>query len=212
MGKNMVRIFLVDDHPVVREGLRRLLELEERIVVVDEASSAEETFGKVHPRSVDAVLMDVKLPGIDGIEATRQLKAKLPDLKVIILSSFGKEYLTQAIEAGADGYILKTTTQKELVQAVLQVAGGQSPIDPNLTAGLFGQFAKVSKLARHHGLSIRQNEILRLVAGGTPSKEIARRLAISDATFRREINSIFNFLGVNDRAHAIAEAYSRRLL
>ena len=156
--------------------------------------------------------MDVRLPGIDGIEATRQLRAKHPTMKVIILSSFGNEYLGQAIEAGAKGYILKTVTQSELVHAVRQAARGQTPLDPNLTAGLVDRFAELSKLARHHGLSERQLSILRGVAQGVPSKETAAQLASSDATFKRDLRAILNYLGVNDRAQAVAEAYNRQLL
>ena len=156
--------------------------------------------------------MDIRLPGIDGIEATRQLMIKYPHLKVIMLSAYGSEHLAQAIEAGATGYILKTATPSELVHAVLQASSGQSPIDPDLTAGLVSQFAKASRIARHQGLSSRQREILRLVADGMSSREIAATLAISDATFKREMKNIFNYLGVDDRAHAVAEAFKRHLL
>ena len=215
-----IRVLLIDDHPMVRVGICRLLEVEKRIMVAGEVGSAEEALKLVDARSAEArdaqpfdvVLMDIKLPGIDGIEATRQLRGKHPELKIVILSAFGSEYVTQAIEAGAIGYILKTASQPELVRTVLQAASGLSPIDPSLTAGLFDQFAKVSRMTRHRGLSSRQHEILRLVAHGTPSSEIAARLAISDATFKRDIKSIFNYLGVNDRAQAVAEAYRRHLL
>ncbi len=215
-----IRVLLIDDHPMVRVGIRRLLELETRIKVVGEVGSAEEAMELIGARSaeardaqpVDVVLMDVKLQGIDGIEATRLLSDKYPEVKVVILSSFGSEFLAQAIEVGAIGYILKTASQQELVHAVVLASNGLSPIDPSLTAGLLDQFAMVSKIARHRGLSSRQHQILQLVAEGTASKEIAARLAISYATFNRDIRIIFNHLGVNNRAQAVAEAYRRRLL
>ena len=215
-----IDVLLIDDHPMIRVGIRRLLELETRIKVVGEVGSAEEAMELIDARSaeahdaqpVDVVLMDVKLPGIDGIDATRLLSDKYPEVKVVILSSFGSEFLAQAIEAGAIGYILKTASQQELVHAVVLASNGLSPIDPSLTAGLLDQFAMISKIARHRGLSSRQHQILQLVAEGTPSKEIAARLAISYATFNRDIRSIFNHLCVNDRAQAVAEAYRRRLL
>ena len=207
----MIRVLLVDDHPVVREGIRRLLELDKQIQVVGEAGSAEEALTSMNTRP-EVVLMDIRLPGIDGIEATRQTVADYPDAKVVVFSSFGNEYLDQAIDAGAKGYVLKTATQPELVQAVHQAAQGQTPIDPKLTSGLVDRFAELSRLARHHGLSQRQLAILRGVAEGVPSKELAAQLSISDATFKRDIKAIFDYLGVNDRAQAVATAYSRRLL
>ena len=103
-----IQVFLVDDHPVVREGIRRLLELEEGISVVGEVASGEEALKQMDARPADVVLMDIRLMGIDGIETTRRLKATHPDLRVLILSGFGHEYMSQAIEAGADGYLLKT--------------------------------------------------------------------------------------------------------
>ena len=207
-----IRVFLVDDHPVVREGIRRLLERETQIELVGEAEAAEEALEKVESCQPHVVLMDIRLPGIDGIEATRRFTAQHPDIKVIALSSFGQEYLAQAIEAGASGYVLKTSPPQELVQAVRQAASGQAPIDPALTSHLLGQFADLWKVNQSRGLSNRQHEALRLVAKGIPSKEITVRLAISNATLKREIKNIFNHLGVNDRAQAIAEAYNRKLL
>ena len=207
-----VRVMVVDDHPLVREGIRRLLELEQRIEIAAEAGSAEESFHGLDLQAVDVVLMDIRLPGMDGIEATRQFKAIHPLVKIVVLSSFGIEYLSQAIEAGADGYILKTATQSELVEAVFQAAQGEAPIDHNLTSGLLNRFASLSKVARSHGITGRQMEVLRLLSVGTPSKEIAFQLSISLATLKRDIRGIFNHLGVNDRAAAIAEAYNRKLL
>ena len=206
------RVLVVDDHPAVREGIRRLLEMDDGILVLGEAGSAEEALDQMSARPAGVVLMDMKLPGMDGIEATRQLKLAHPEAKVVILSAFGSEYMAQAIEAGANGYILKSATQNELTDAVHQAAMGQSPIDPKLTPGLLDRFANLSRMAQHHGLTSRQHEILRLVASGVPSKEIAAQLAVSDATFKREIKAIFNYMGVNDRAHAIAEGYRRQLL
>lgn len=209
MGR--IRVLIVDDHPVVREGIRRLLELDEQISVVGEAGSGEEALARMDECPADVTLMDIRMPGIDGIEATRQLRVRYPNLKVIVLSSFGDEYLAEAIEAGANGYILKTATQPELVRAVVQAAGGQSPIDARLTPGLLGRLAELSRMTQRQGLSSRRREILRLVANGVPSKEIAARLSVSQATLTRELRHVFNLLGVDDRTHAVAEAYRRNL-
>lgn len=197
-----VSVFLVDDHPLVREGIRRLLESEEGIVVVDEAASAEEGLEKLDAQAVDVVLMDIKLTGMDGIEATRQLRVKLPDVKVIILSSFGNEYLAQAIEAGANGYMLKTATRSELANAVVQAADGHWPKAPELPP-----------IVRYPArLSSRQLDILRLIANGVPSNEIKTTLSVSQATLTRQLRRIFDLLGVNDRAHAVAKVSKLGLL
>ena len=207
-----IRVFLVDDHPVVREGIRRLLELEDNISVVGEANTAEEAIGLVAASDADVVLMDIRLPGIDGIEATRNLKTLDPHLKVVVLSSFGAEYVDQAIAAGANGYILKTATQPELARAVVLAADGLSAIDPRLTPHLFDRFAELSKAARVDEISSRQREILGLIAEGMSSKEIASRLSVGHATVTRELRHIFDRLGVDSRTHAVAEAHRRGLL
>ena len=207
-----VRVFLVDDHPLVREGIRRLMEPEEGIVVVGEAGSAEESFEKVGAQAVDVVLMDIRLTGMDGIEATRRLRANHSDLKVIILSSFGKAYLDQAIEAGASGYILKTATRTELANAVAQAAGGQWYLDPKLTKDLVEIIADPLRQPWGLNLSSRQREILRLIANGMPSNEIETTLIISDSTVDRDLRRIYDVLGVNDRAHAVAEAIRSGLI
>ena len=133
-----VEVFLVDDHPMVREGIRRFLEMDDQIRVVGEAESAEEAIVEVTATSPKVVLMDISLPGMNGIEATKRLMLQNPGLRVIILSAFEDQYLMASREAGACGYILKTATQPEMVSAVLRAAAGQSPIDPKLTGILWG--------------------------------------------------------------------------
>ena len=163
--------------------------------------------------AADVVGMDIKLPGIDGIEATRQLKEKFPHLRVVIVSAFGPEYLTEVMGAGADGYLLKTSTQRELVQGFLQAASGHSPIDASLTRHLLNLAGEPrSLIAQGLPLSQRQQQLIGLVAQGLSSKEIATQLFLSQATVKREFKNIFNLLGVNDRAHAVAEAYRRNLI
>lgn len=207
-----IEVLLVDDHPVAREGVCRMLDPEPGIKVAGESGGAEEALSWLNHHAVDVILMDVRMPEIDGIEATRQLKDMRPELKVIMLSAFGGEYLAEAIEAGADGYMLKSASRAQLVDAIVQVTEGQSPIDASLTGGLFDRFAKVSKLAREKGLSNRQMEVLQLIAAGLSSKEMAASLAISEATLKRDVKGILEYLGVKDRAQAIAEAYQRHLL
>ena len=207
-----VRLFLVDDHPLVLEGLRRLLETDERVTVVGEARSAEEGLDQLQTLEADVVVLDIRLPGMDGVEATGHFKARHPEVKVVIVSSFGDEYLMPSIEAGADGYMLKPSPSAGLVQGVLQAAAGQPPIDASLTKRLLSRVSDGSKAGGKLSLSPRQHELLVHVTEGYVSKEIASRLCISHATLKRELKNIFNLLGVNDRAHAVAEAYRRRIL
>ena len=207
-----VRVFLVDDHPVVREGIRRLLELDDRIQVVGETDNAEEALAQVAITSPKVVLMDIRLPGMDGVEATERLTAQFPCLRVLILSSFEDRYVTNSIRAGACGYILKTATQPEMVSAVLRAADGQIPIDPKLTSMLLERSGNQSKKSKRPVLSGRQLEILRLIANGVPSRAIASALSVSDATLTRDLRRVFDLPGVDDRTHAIAEAYRQLLL
>lgn len=207
-----IPVFLVDDHAIVREGIQRLLELDDDIEVVGQAESAEDALDQVEATNPSVILMDIRLPGVSGIEATRMIKARYPKLRVLVLSAFGHEYLAQAIEAGADGYVLKTAKRAELVAAVKQTANGQGHIDETLTGELLGQFAKLYKASREQGLSPRQLIVLQRVAQGVPSRDITAELSISDATLKRDVRAMFNFFGVNDRAQAVAEAYKRRIL
>ncbi|MFQ5874253.1 MAG: response regulator transcription factor, partial [Dehalococcoidia bacterium] len=126
---NKIRVFLVDDHYVVCEGLRRMLEQEEELSVVGEAHTGEEALAKLRDTSADVVLLDVRLAGMDGIETLRELKASQPDLRVIMLTSYGDEYLSPSIEAGATGYLLKRANRTEMVKAIHEALQGGAPLD-----------------------------------------------------------------------------------
>ncbi len=207
-----IKILLVDDHPMVREGMRRLLEGEGGFEVVGEVDSVEEAFEEMARKKTDIVVMDIQLPGIDGVEGTRQMKARYPDVKVVIVSAYGEDYLVPSIDAGADGYLLKTLPPSELVKSMHQAALGQSPVDAALTRHLMNQAAAGRGAEGEGQPTERQQEVLKLVADGLSSKELAARLFISQTTLKREFRNIFNLLGVNDRAHAVAEAYRRHLI
>ena len=212
MTMESLRVFLVDDHPMMREGLRRLLETKEGFEVVGEASSAEEALELLEIIATDMVVIDILLPGMNGVEATHELKARHPDIKVVVVSGYGEEYLLSSIEAGADGYLLKTLAPDELSRSLLQAGQGRPPIDGSLTRHLMDQAAAGEPLVRGQSLSSRQLEILQLVAQGISSKELSLNLFISQTTVKREFRNIFDLLGVNDRAHAVAEAYRRQLI
>ena len=207
-----IKVLLVDDHPMVREGMGRLLEGEGGFEVVGEIDSVEAALEELGRKKVDIVVMDIQLPGVDGVEGTRQMKAKYPDLKVVIVSAYGEDYLVPSIDAGADGYLLKTLAPAELLKSMHQVALGQSPVDAALTRHLMNQAVAVRGAEGENQPTERQQEVLKLVASGLPSKELAARLFISQTTLKREFRNIFNLLGVNDRAHAVAEAYRRNLI
>ena len=214
MGKigEKIRVLLVDDHPMVREGMKRLLEGEGSFEVVGEVESVEEALEELERGKAEIVVMDIQLPGVDGVEGTRLMKARHPEVKVVIVSAYGEDYLVPSIDAGADGYLLKTLPPDELVRSMHQVAMGQSPVDAALTRHLMDQ-AAAGKGAEGEGMPTeRQQDVLKLVANGLSSKELASRLFISQTTLKREFRNIFNLLGVNDRAHAVAEAYRRNLI
>ncbi len=207
-----IRVLLVDDHPMVREGMKRLLEGEGSFEVVGEVESVEEALEELERGKAEIVVMDIQLPGVDGVEGTRLMKARHPEVKVVIVSAYGEDYLVPSIDAGADGYLLKTLAPDELVRSMHQVAMGQSPVDAALTRHLMDQ-AAAGKGAEGEGMPTeRQQDVLKLVANGLSSKELASRLFISQTTLKREFRNIFNLLGVNDRAHAVAEAYRRNLI
>ena len=211
-GGDRIRVMLVDDHPMVREGMKRLLEGEGGFEVVGEVESVEEALEELERGKAEIVVMDIQLPGVDGVEGTRLMKARHPEVKVVIVSAYGEDYLVPSIEAGADGYLLKTLPPEELVKSMHQVAKGESPVDSALTRHLMNQ-AAAGKGTEGEGMPTeRQQDVLKLVANGLSSKELASRLFISQTTLKREFRNIFNLLGVNDRAHAVAEAYRRNLI
>ncbi len=206
-----IRILVVDDHQVVREGLRRMLELEENMEVVGEAAEAKEVFSQVELLSPEIILMDIKMPGMDGIELTRQLKEKHPSCNVIMLTLYD-EYLTQAIEAGAVGYLLKYIKREELVRAIRAVHQGLSPLDLSLSQDRLAELAAPAESKQRPYLAERELTIIRLIADGATTKEIADQLFLSQASVKRSIGLIFEKLGVRNRSEAVSEAHKRKLI
>ena len=206
-----IRILLVDDHQVVREGLRRMLELEADMEVVGEASGAQEALTQVDLLSPEVILLDIKMPGMDGIELTRRLKEKQPACNIIMLTLYD-EHLTEAIEAGAVGYLLKDVKREELVRAIRAVHQGRSMLNLSLSRDQLADLAPPADSQQRVYLSERESTILRMVAEGATTKEITSQLFLSQASVKRSVRLIFEKLGVHNRSEAVSEAYKRRLI
>ncbi len=205
-----IRILLVDDHQVVREGLRRMLELEADLKVVGEAADATEVLTQAESLSPEVILMDIKIPGVDGIELTRQLKEKKPSCNVIMLTLYD-QYLTQAIEAGAVGYLLKDIKREELIRAIRAVHQGRSPLNLSLSQEQLAEL--VTPVDQQQAfLSERELAILHLIADGITTKGIATQLFLSEASVKRSVRLILDKLGVHNRSEAVSVAYKRRLI
>jgi len=208
----MIRVYLVEDQGMIREMLQIVLEMGGEIEVVGAAPDAEQALIELESLDTDLVLMDVQLPGIDGVEAVRRLKETRCNLPVVMLSSFEDEYVEQAIEAGAMGYVLKTSAGSELKRAIDSALRWEPFIDPALTARLFQRIRWPRRVGNESCLTDRQMEIIKLVSNGARHNDIAERLALSETTVNREIRAIFDSLGANDSAHAISECYRRGIL
>ena len=205
---SQIRVFLVDDHYVVCEGLRRMLEQEEDLCVVGEAQSGEEALAKLEDTPTDVVLLDVRMAGMDGIETLRELKRLHPDLKVIMLTSHGDEYLSPSIEAGATGYLLKRANRAEMVKAIREAVQGGAPLDSLVTPGLLRRLRNPSQSLSTR-LSPRETQVLELVAAGLSNKGIANRLGVTETTIKNQMTSVLQKLDANDRTHAVTIALRR---
>lgn len=204
---------LVDDQRLMREGLRTLLELENDLAVIfeaEEGQSALKAYDELHP---DVVLMDIRMPGLDGVETTRRMIARWPDAKVIILTTFDDDaYVFDALRAGALGYLLKDVSGHELAEAVRKVAGGGALIDGSVTRKVLAEFTRLAPETSSHGdglseaLSAREEEVLRWVAKGLTNKEIALRLNLTEGTVKNYVTTIFQKFGVKDRTQAAIKA------
>jgi NarL family two-component system response regulator YdfI len=208
----MIRVLIVDDHLVVREGLHTILEVSGDIEPVGEAANGAEAVRLVGELSPDVVLMDLRMPGMDGIEAIQQIKARHPAVEIVILTTYDDdEYIVQGLRAGARGYLLKDTGRQALFEAIRAVARGESLLPS----------AVVDKVVAHLGaprpvaagrLSDREQEVLALLAEGASNKEVSLRLQITERTVKAHVTSIFNKLGVNSRAEAVAVALRQGFL
>jgi DNA-binding NarL/FixJ family response regulator len=209
----MIRVALVDDQTIVRAGLARILSPEDGFEVVAEAGDGREAVEQLPGLAPDVILMDVRMPVLDGIEATKLLRESSPDTAVLILTTFGEdEVLWGALEAGAAGFVLKDSSAEDLIAAVKAVAAGAAYLDaavaPRVLEHYRTQIAPSARDAtRLELLSDRELDVLKLIARGATNQEIASTLFVAEATVKTHIGSIFGKLGVRDRAAAIVFAY-----
>ena len=196
----MIRVLLVDDHAVVRHGLKRLLATAADIEVVGMAGDGQEAVDLVRTHRPDVVLMDLAMPGVDGIAATRSIHGEHPEVRVVVLTSFGDESrIVDALDAGAQGYLLKHTEPDALIDAVRSAHAGLAPLDPRAGRVLLDQ--QRGRQVRSE-LSQREREVLELVTQGMANKQIARRLGISERTVKAHLTNVFQRIGVTDRTQA----------
>jgi DNA-binding NarL/FixJ family response regulator len=206
----VIRIMLVDDHPVVREGLRGMLEAEPDLTVVGEAGSGDEAVALDRVARPDVVLMDLRMPGLDGVGATRRILREQPGRRIVVLTTFETDAdILRAVEAGASGYLLKDASRTELANAIRAAARGETVLAPSVAGKLVN---RVRNPEPQPPLSAREVEVLRLVAKGGTNADIGRALHISEATVKTHLLRVFGKLGVSDRTAAVTTAMSRNLL
>ena len=209
------RILLVDDHEVVRLGLKSLLERHPQFEIVGEAASAREALEQVENNHPDVVVMDIRLPGTSGIEACEEITSRVPETRVLMLTSYAEdEMLFSAIRAGASGYILKQIDGEELVRALEAVARGEALLDPAVTQRVFQEVRRAVKEEEASAfvhLSQQEKHVLLLVSEGRTNREIAKALFLGEGTVRNYVSSILSKLGVSNRAEAAAYAVEHNL-
>jgi DNA-binding NarL/FixJ family response regulator len=204
-----IRVLLCDDHAVVREGLARLLESTDGIDVVGSAADGEEGVEAALALRPDVVLMDLAMPKVDGVAATRRIVSQAPDSRVVVLTSFGDHgRIHDAIDAGARGYLLKDAEATEVVRAIRAAARGEAPLDPRVARAVLSRTTTPSAMG---GMTAREREVLGLLGTGLANKAIARRLGISEATVKAHLTRIFRQIGVTDRTQAAIWAREHRV-
>lgn len=211
-----IGVALADDHILFRQALRHLLDSEPDINVVGEAGDGRAIQDLVEQQRPDVILMDINMPGIDGVTATRELKSQLPGVRIIILTMFSEDgHVIRAVRAGADAYLLKNSESSKVIDAIRAVMRGESVIEPQLASKLLSEFRRVSDFREEEsvaGLTTREIDLLRLVATGLSNKEIAAQLGLAESTVKNRLSQLFEKLGVNDRTQAAIYALSHGLI
>jgi DNA-binding NarL/FixJ family response regulator len=223
----MVRVLLVDDQTLIRQGIRLLLEIEPDIQVVGQAANGSEAIQQVEILHPDVVLMDVRMPGMDGVAATRELGTRFPEVKVIILTTFeDDETVFEGLKAGARGYLLKDISSEEMAEAVRKVAAGEALVQSRLTRKVLAEFSRLasanagqmvgkagsSNEALPVPLTERELEVLQALAHGLSNREIAGQLVITEGTVKNHVSSLMEKMGVRDRTQAVLKGQELGLI
>jgi DNA-binding NarL/FixJ family response regulator len=211
-----VRVVIADDQELVRTGLRMIVASEPDLQVVGEAADGSEAADKARLLRPDVVLMDIRMPGIDGIAATRHILGRSDPTRVIVLTTFGAdEYVFEALAAGASGFLLKDGPADELLRAIRTVAAGESLLAPSVTTSVINRFVKHPRTRAYPGaeeLTSRELEVWRLLARGLSNAEIAMELILGDATIKTHVARVLQKLGLRDRTQAVIAAYESGLI
>ena len=216
-----ITVLVVDDQRLIREGIASLLDIQEGVTVAGTAENGQEAVEKALSLSPDVVLMDVRMPIVDGIAATEEIRLRLPDCQVLMLTTFDDdEYIIKSLQAGAGGYLLKDIPAADLAQAVRMIHAGIYQLAPSVVRSLIGQLGTIAEpgeratkeLATQHELTERELDVLRLIATGATNREIAAELFVSEGTVKNHVSSILNRLGVRDRVQAALYAHEHCLI
>jgi DNA-binding NarL/FixJ family response regulator len=213
-----IRVLICDDQALVRGGFRAILEGQPDVEVVGEAENGAEAIALADRRAPDVILMDIRMPVLDGVEATRRLVAAGSPARILVLTTFDlDEYVHAAIRAGASGFLLKDVTPAKLLEAIRIVAAGDALLAPSVTRRLLERFASTLPVGDHSReslgeLTARETEVLSLLAGGLSNAEIAAELVVSEATVKTHISSLLRKLGLRDRVQAVILAYETGLV
>ncbi|MFA5535628.1 MAG: response regulator transcription factor [Bacillota bacterium] len=211
-----ITVMVVDDHPLLREGLIKILSLDDSIEVVGEAGDGETSITMAEALRPQVILMDINLPGMNGIVACQKLKQELPETQIIILTVCEEErQVLEVVRAGANGYLLKDVEPEMLIQSIKDAVMGRAPLDPKIAGTVLNQFSRMSKMLegeKNPVLTEREKEIMVLMAKGTTNRQIAESLFISEKTVKNHVTNIFRKLEVGGRTEAVVEAMKRQII
>jgi len=203
----MIRIVIADDHPLLREGLRRIIEFDDGIEVVEEVGDGQGAINAARNLTFDILLMDLNMPGVNGLEASRVIRRERPEIGILVLTvDDSDEKVFQVLQIGVAGYLLKDVDSKTLIQSIYKVYTGEPILSPSVTGKLLKQFTRSSPLKNTSGLSEREMEILQYVVRGSSNREIGTALFISEKTVKNHLSSIYRKLAVEDRTQAALKA------
>jgi two-component system response regulator DegU len=216
MKMDKIRILIADDHSMVRQGIKQILELENDFTVIAQASNGEEAVLMARQSNPDIILMDINMPGMNGLQAIKELKEENQNVRVLVLTIHeDREYLFKTLQMGAEGYVLKDAEPSVLMDAIRNICKGESYIQPNMTKELVKEFTRITLHDRpahdDNRLTAREIEVLELIAEGMINKEIAKQLYISEKTVKNHVSNIFKKLNVSDRTQAAIYAFKHNI-